>query len=308
MFHIVEITSPGTALAVREGGLLVQEKEAEEFFFPLAELAAVLVSQPAVSLSGYVLAELAALQIPLIFCTGNMQPAGILLSCLSTSAESSLLLDKQLHLVSSGFSRRIWQKIISGKISGQANVLQKWRNDTTLFPYARQVKRGDSSCLEGVTSALYWRKLDLFPRRDRLAKDANILFNYTYTILYSVFAREIVTAGLFPKLGIHHHHRDNPFPLASDLMEPFRPCMDMLILDYLKNDSWDGTLGTAVKNNLMKRIYCNRILCQSAKLTLFSAVRKSVQSYKKALLLRDIKLLELPDWPENISDVVDRCV
>ena len=302
MFHILELATPGTVLTLREGGIYVEKKDEEPSIFSADDFEVVLISHPGVVFSGYVQAFLAENQIPVVFCNRQMIPCGILLSCTGESAEISRMLERQLS-VTSAFNRRFWQKLIRCKIAGQAAVLQQWSGTQILFPYIVRVNRGDSSCVEAAAAAAYWKMLNLFPRRDRNSNDSNILFNYMYMILYAILAREITVAGLLPRLGVHHHHRNDPFPLASDLMEPFRPCMDILILDFLKNQKWNGKLDTSAKNELLKRLYAYRLCCDEEKVTLFTACRLLVQSYKKSLLSKNIDLLRMPYWEVTSSDV-----
>ena len=286
MFRIVEVTRRGAALRIRNACLEVSvEGKATTVSFPLDEISVVLLSQSAVTLTGSVPMELAARKIPMIFCDGRMLPAGVLSPCRYDSDSSYTVLEAQLA-APLPLKKRIWQKLVAAKIAGQDRNLKKWRDTKILEPLCSKVLSGDRDNREGRAAALYWKALALFSRRDPAAADSNVLFNYAYTVLYAVFAREIVAAGLLPKLGVHHHHRNNPYVLASDLMEPLRPCMDDLILQSLEEGMPPYPLLTENKRELLRKIYGCRIAGQQGERPLFSVSRDLVHSFKRALVDR----------------------
>jgi CRISPR-associated protein Cas1 len=141
--------------------------------------------------------------------------------------EASLPLKKQL-----------WQQTVQAKITNQAYVLQQNRNISTknMQKWASDVKSGDSDNLEGRAAVFYWS--NLFPdikdfKRGREEAPPNNLLNYGYAILRAVIARSLVASGLLPTLGIHHHNRYNAYCLADDIMEPYRPFIDKLVVEIV---------------------------------------------------------------------------
>ena len=100
------------------------------------------------------------------------------------------------------------------------------------------MKSGDASNIEGQAARIYWKELyGRNFRRDRDGDSPNSLLNYGYAIVRSAIARKICSAGLHPTFGIHHHNRNNPFVLADDLIEPFRPLVDAVV-----HDLWESGL------------------------------------------------------------------
>ena len=102
-----------------------------------------------------------------------------------------------------------------------------------MLVWANDVKSGDSDNLEGRAAAYYWK--NMFPKipdftRDREGIPPNNLLNYGYAILRAVIARSLVGSGLLPTLGIHHHNRYNAYCLADDILEPYRPYVDRLVV------------------------------------------------------------------------------
>jgi len=141
--------------------------------------------------------------------------------------ESSLPLRKQL-----------WQQTVEAKIRNQAAVLKyvsgvEARN---MLAWAGSVKSGDGDNMEARAAVYYWK--NIFPEleffsRDRYGPAPNNLLNYGYAVLRAVVARSLVGSGLLPTMGIHHHNRYNAYCLADDIMEPYRPFVDKLVVDIV---------------------------------------------------------------------------
>lgn len=123
--------------------------------------------------------------------------------------------------------------------------MRAWMND---------VRSGDPENLEARTAAYYWK--NLFPKypdfvRDREGTPPNNLLNYGYAILRAVIARALVGSGLLPTLGIHHHNRYNAYCLADDIMEPYRPYVDELVLKMMEKYSDISELTKQLKIELL---------------------------------------------------------
>jgi CRISPR-associated protein Cas1 len=96
---------------------------------------------------------------------------------------------------------------------------------------ANKVKSGDTTNVKGVAAAYYWKKFSGGHVRDRNSADSlNRALNYGYTVLRGHAIRSICAAGLHPGIGVFHRGVGNPFSLADDLIEPFRPVMDAVVL------------------------------------------------------------------------------
>ena len=119
--------------------------------------------------------------------------------------------------------------------------------------WASEVKSGDSDNMEARAAAYYWK--NLFPiegfNRDRDGISPNNLLNYGYAILRAVVARGLVTSGLLPTLGIHHHNRYNAYCLADDIMEPYRPYVDELVYNIVASDMDCNVLNKDLKAKLL---------------------------------------------------------
>lgn len=129
--------------------------------------------------------------------------------------------------------KRVWAEIIRAKVSGQAWVLrcQGHPDASRLKDMAGNVSSGDTTNVEGAAAAFYWRRFSGGITRDRASGDAlNSALNYGYTVLRSRAINAVVAAGLHPGIGVFHHGHANPFALADDVIEPFRPAVDAVIL------------------------------------------------------------------------------
>lgn len=149
----------------------------------------------------------------------------------------------------------LWRQIVEAKIRNQAALLLKLGKDgNKLKPYYQNVKSGDSDNREGVAAKIYWT--ELFGSgfvRAREGVEPNNLLNYGYTILRAAVARSLMGSGLFPAFGIFHRNRYNAFPLADDIMEPYRPYVDEIVFRlYAEGDT---QLTKEVKGELLRLLF-----------------------------------------------------
>lgn len=250
MDGIVEILENGRYLSKYRGFLVVSDKEAQLGRVPLADVSAVLISADQATVSKQVVTALCEQNAAIIFCGANYLPTAITLPY-TGNYESAHRMRQQIE-ASRPLCKQIWQDLVRQKIGNQANVLS-WRNEEQaareLQAMVRRVKSGDPDNLEAQAARLYWRPLfGAKFTRDRFGEDENVLLNYGYTVLRSAVARAIVASGLLPALGVHHRGRLNPFALVDDLMEPYRPLVDTVVLELV--DAGDVVLTPASKRQL----------------------------------------------------------
>ena len=250
---------------------------------PLNELDALVLAQPAVSLSGGLLAELGRRRIAVVCCDRTYVPMTCMLPAFVECSHRLQVLRAQIEQ-SVPARKRSWQWIIKAKIAGQARVLRRYRQSEALFPLVRGVRSGDAGNQESRAAVIYWKKLSLFPARRRDAPDANRLLNYVYAFLYAAASRYIFASGLEPRLGLRHSNPTNPFCLASDLMEPYRPFADECVLEVLEETQGDCELTLAVKRALTKKLYEDRVSMGEEVHTVFEGIRRTVLSYRAGLL------------------------
>jgi CRISPR-associated protein Cas1 len=248
---IVEIAEDGRYLSLYRGFLVVSNKDAQLGRVPLADVSALILSANQASVSKNLLVALAEQNAAVICCDKRYLPASITLPY-SGNYESAHRMRSQVD-AGRPLRKQLWQRIIKEKIANQASVLE-WRGQDkaarAVESLVRRVRSGDPDNMEAQAARRYWSVV-VRPgfSRDRFSEDENVLFNYIYTVLRSAVARSVVGTGLLPALGVHHCGRLNPFSLVDDLMEPYRPLADSVVVELLA-ESPETELTPEVKRRL----------------------------------------------------------
>ena len=253
---VVEVNTSGMHLSLYRGFLQVKQENETVGKAALDDIGCVLVSVPGVSVTTNLIDALAKRNIPLVTVGKSYMPSAMVIPLLG----SGLLADRmqaQSH-ASLPTRKRVWAFLVRGKIEAQAAVLSRTRgkNIMRLQRMARHVRSGDPNNMEAQAARLYWP--DLMGsgfRRDRSEPGINAMLNYGYTILRSSAARAICAAGLHPMLGLHHLTRGDGMRLADDLMEPFRPAIDLVVRTLMR----DGItmIGTTSKQRLVRVLHAD---------------------------------------------------
>ena len=148
--------------------------------------------------------------------------------------------------------------MVESKIKNQALLLNSLgKNGDSLKPYYLNVKSGDTDNREGAAAREYWSQIfDEGFRREREGVPPNNLLNYGYTILRAAVARAVVGSGLYPAFGVFHRNRYNAFPLADDVMEPYRPFVDEIVY-HLYYDGAVTELNNDSKGKLLRVLFAD---------------------------------------------------
>jgi CRISPR-associated protein Cas1 len=251
------LISSAVKLSVKNSQLIVSylDKSEEDKQVPIEDIGYIVLEHQQSIVSMPALNALSDNNVAVIFCNRNHLPASMLLNLDSHSTQSEKFRDQ--IAASLPLKKNIWQQIITAKIKNQSFILNKLgKNGDMLRPLYMNVKSGDSDNKEGTAARLYWR--ELFGKsfvRDQDGADLNALLNYGYAILRAAVARALMGAGLLPTLGVFHRNRYNAFPLADDMMEPFRPFVDEIVYHLAENDIY--TLTKETKSALVKVVYCD---------------------------------------------------
>jgi CRISPR-associated protein Cas1 len=238
--RILDFSETPVFLHASNGLLVIKPQEAAEQTVPFTDIAAVVASHPQVTITEYALSELAKAGGIFICCDGKRLPAAMLLPLQANSLQTErFALQAQAP---SPVRKRAWQTIVQSKIRSQAAVLRLLHGeDAGLTAMAARVRSGDAGNLEAQASVRYWRLLFGAPafRRGDEADPRNDLLNYGYAVIRAIVARAICGAGLHPSFGLHHHNRYDTFCLADDLMEPFRPLIDLAAVRWSTDNPED---------------------------------------------------------------------
>ena len=224
--RVVEIASEGRHLARSRGSMTVSGAGTEEGRVPLDDIGVLICNARGLTYSNGLMTELARRGVGVVLCGPSYLPIAWLWP-LEGHHVQALRMRCQLE-ASKPLRKRLWQSIIRAKITQQNNTLGLLEvSGGDLKSLVRRVKSGDPDNVEAQAARRYWPMLfGTGFRRDRFGEMPNPLLNYGYTVLRAAAARAVVSAGLHPSLGIHHHNRTNPMCLVDDLMEPFRPLVD----------------------------------------------------------------------------------
>lgn len=221
---------------------------------PIEDIGIVVLDNKQITITSGLLEALLENNSAVITCDSKGMPTGLMLPLYGNTTqnerfraqiEASLPLKKQL-----------WQQTIQHKIANQATVLKDIVNVETgcMHTWVKEVRSGDPDNLEGRAAAYYWKNLfGHIPgfNRERTGVPPNNLLNYGYAILRAVIARALVSSGLLPTLGIHHHNRYNAYCLADDIMEPYRPYVDKLVLEIVNRYGENVELTRDIKAELL---------------------------------------------------------
>ena len=228
-------------------------KQKTEVTKPIEDIGVLVLDNKQITVTSGVLEALLENNCAVITCDSKSMPVGLMLPLYGNTTQNERFrhqLDASLPLM-----KQLWQQTIKVKIENQGKVLEKCMGESIkcMKVWASEVKSGDSENMEARAAAFYWK--NLFPiegfTRGRDGIAPNNLLNYGYAILRAVVARGLVSSGLLPTLGIHHHNRYNAYCLADDIMEPYRPYVDELVLDIVKGGLDYEILSKEIKGRLL---------------------------------------------------------
>ena len=247
------------SLSLKNQQLVVKVKDDPDFIrtVPVEDIGFVLLENQQISVSLPLLNALAENNAAVIVCSDKFMPNAMMLNLDSNSIQGERYRD-QVN-ASEPLKKNSWKQTGEAKRRNQAALLDKLDNDgSVLRPYWQNVKSGDADNREGVAAKIYWDTLfgDDFVRA-RGGCSPNEMLNYGYTVLRAAVARSLMGSGLFPAFGIYHRNRYNSFPLADDIMEPYRPFVDEIVFDLYANGESELTKET--KAEILKLLYVDTV-------------------------------------------------
>lgn len=240
-YHIVSIDAPDCSLSCKDGQLTCKSKEGERSV-PMEDVAAIIVTSFSASIHSKLLLEAAKQGIGLVICE-NFKPASLVLPA---NRSTDTLLTRAQAYIPAQLKQRLWQKTIDAKCRNQLSLASE------IAPGDRRLERLDlysrsrSPAKEAECAKTFWRiyadhvaEKDDFLRR-REGDGPNPLLNYGYAVLLSTILQNLFAVGLDPTFGICHVVRERSTPLAYDLMEPFRPCVDWRVAQWIRQNPGIG--------------------------------------------------------------------
>ena len=222
----------------------------------IEDIGIIVIDHPQVSVTHGLMNALIGNNAAILWCDDHHLPNGLVLP-MSGNHVFTEKLRYQLN-ATEPLKKQLWKQTIQQKILNQAAVLERLGKNTENMKYwANSVNSGDPENYEARAAAYYWK--NMFDEQDKFTRhrygDApNNLLNYGYAILRAVVARSLVASGCLPALGIFHRNKYNAFCLADDIMEPYRPYVDVLVLQILEDAdaNFDGELSKEIKQKLLQ--------------------------------------------------------
>lgn len=242
-------------LSLRNNQLIINTRQMPEVknSVPIEDIGVVILENQQINITLPLLNALSDNNVAVIICGENYMPNAMLLNLDSNTTQGESY-RAQID-ASEPLKKGLWKQVVEAKIRNQAALLNKLGKDGgKLKPYYSNVKSGDSDNREGIAAKVYWNELfgeDFI--RSREGASPNNLLNYGYTLLRAAVARALMGSGLFPAFGIFHRNRYNAFPLADDIMEPFRPYVDEIVFGLWANG--ERELTKQVKADLIHILY-----------------------------------------------------
>jgi len=225
-----------------------------ENIVPIEDTGIIILDNQQITITQGLLAALMDNNTAVVTCDKSHMPSGLFLPLSGNQVQSERFREQIESSIP--LRKQLWQQTISAKIKNQAWLLNKSGTPANnMLRWAKDVRSGDPDNYEGRAAAYYWK--NLFPvelefTRDRYGLPPNNLLNYGYAILRAIVARALVSSGLLPTLGIHHHNKYNAYCLADDIMELFRPYVDKIIWEIVDNGEDFEELSTSIKKQLLE--------------------------------------------------------
>ena len=290
----VHLTRPGR-LSLVHGQLCVNQED-EEITIPLEDIAWIVADNHRTTLTVSLLAACSEWGVAVITTDARHMPCAVTLP-FHTHHRTAAIARLQLN-AGAPLKKRLWQAIIRAKIINQSDVLK--RTKTTALPplaeMAKRVRSGDPDNIEARAARDYWSALfDDFTRGNE-ADLRNKALNYAYAVLRGCVARALTAAGLLPAIGLHHDSMTNPFNLADDLIEPFRPFADIVVHDELSDCDPAGEL-TREHRQTLAALPLRDVGIGTETLSALHASEAVAQSLVRSFETNDVSELALPAFP-----------
>ena len=262
---------------------------------PIEDIGVVILDHKQITITHALIGALLANNVAIVTSNDKHLPVGLMLPLDGNTLQSERF-RAQID-ASEPLKKQMWQQTIVAKILGQAHVLgTQLIKHNNMLKWAKDVRSGDPENMEARAAAFYWRNMfekDAFIR-DPQGLPPNNLLNYGYSIVRAMMARALVGAGLLPTLGIHHHSRYDAYCLADDIMEPYRPFVDMKVLEMWKKGNITNDISSEQKRELLG-VTTMDVSISGHRSPMMLAIQTTAQSVQKCYSGEARKII-YPDW------------
>ncbi len=261
---------------------------------PIEDVGLVVLDSPQITLTNALMEALLENNCAVVTCDSLHLPVGLFLPLYGNKVQTERFTD-QVE-ASLPLKKQLWQQTMQSKIRNQAAVLKYVTGETArnMLIWADSVRSGDLDNMEARAAAFYWKNvIKDNPAFIRGMDDmVNVMLNYGYSVVRAVVARALVGVGLIPTLGIHHHNRYDAYCLADDIMEPYRPYVDKLVIDFIDSQGIPERLDTNVKRRLLE-LPVQEVVIDGVRRPLMLAVNQTAVSLQKCFA-GELRKLEYP--------------
>ena len=240
-------------LKLFQNQLLVQEPRSKERLgsVPIEDIALLFLDHHQITITTQVITKLQGNNVAIITTDAHHMPFGLMLPFYGHSEYSERI--KHQIQASEPLKKQLWKQTVKQKIKNQKGLLELFDKSTkNMDVYFENVKSGDTTNMEGIAAQHYWKYLFDDFTRERFGGAPNNMLNFGYAILRSIVARALVSSGLLPVLGIFHKNKYNPYCLADDIMEPYRPFVDKMVYNYISNNPNPSEINREIKAYLLQ--------------------------------------------------------
>ena len=258
---------------------LVISNDYREGTIPIEDIGHLVIDNRETYISIPALNQLIENNCTVILCNENHMPNGLFLNLNSHHIQHEIF--KQQIQASEPLKKRLWQQTIQEKIKNQGILLETLTGKTNHFPFlASKVTSGDTTNMEAVAASAYWKVyFDAGIKRERFGPYPNAFLNYGYAILRAATARALSGSGLLNTIGIHHKSKYNAFALADDIMEPYRPLVDLKVY-HITQAYEEQELTTKIKAELLT-VLTDTVYFKKEKSPLMVALQKTASSLQQ---------------------------
>lgn len=287
----LHITRPGR-LSLADHQVVVAQ-DAGEVRVPLEDVAWIVLDTPQATLTTALLSACMSAGVAVVACDAAHTPSGMALPFHRHHRQAAVAALQTG--ISTPLRKRLWQAVVQAKIRNQAAALRACGGDAApLLAMAARVGSGDPDNMEARAARAYWRAF--FPSfvRERESDLRNAMLNYGYAVLRAGVARGLVAAGLLPAFGIGHASKSNAFNLADDIVEPFRPFVDVAVWELSgEGRTHEGKLTLEHRQRLATLPLIDAWV-GAERLTLLVAGERAGASLVRAMEFGTVPMLELP--------------
>jgi len=279
----VEFSTPGTRLSVAHRQLVIERPDLPKATLPIEDLGVVVVDDVRASYTQSVFIDLLEAGATVMVTGRNHLPLGMMLPLDAHHVQTER--HRAQVAVSEPTRKQVWRSLVSAKLAQQGQVLACFvGSDAGLIALSTRVRSGDPENLEAQGAQRYWPRLfGKEFRRDREADGINALLNYGYAVVRAATARAVVAAGLIPSLGVYHKNRSNPFCLADDLFEPYRPFVDWRVRLLLDEQGAPPRLDERPTRAALLSLFNETIMVGDRRLAVLPAIEASAASLCRVL-------------------------